>query len=269
MSNIKLWTRNFITLVGANGLLFAGFHFLLPTLPLYAVSIGASGAEIGIITGIFGFSAIFIRLFTDAGVRKFGKKKCLYLGLLCSFLATLSYDMFTSVYSLIAARILHGIGFGLSTTFAAALVADVIPAQRRGEGIGYFGLGSTVAMAVAPALGVMLLTDFSANMLFFTSMIVTFLAAVSAKLCNAKEVSLPAEKKHMSTRHKLCEYGTGIPSILTILFGATYGSVNTFIAMMASEVGIENAGLFFIVGTIFVFISRPFGGRIFDSKGGF
>lgn len=75
---------------------------------------------------------VFIRLFTDAGVRKFGKKKCLYLGLLCSFLATLSYDMFTSIYSLIVARILHGIGFGLSTTFAAALVADVIPAQRRG-----------------------------------------------------------------------------------------------------------------------------------------
>lgn len=212
---------------------------------------------------------VFIRLFTDAGVRKFGKKKCLYLGLLCSFLATLSYDMFTSIYSLIVARILHGIGFGLSTTFADALVADVIPVQRRGEGIGYFDLGSTVAMAVAPALGVMLLTDFSANMLFFTSMIVTFLAAVSAKLCNAKEAPLPAEKKHMSTRHKLCEYGTGIPSILTILFGAAYGSVNTFIAMMASEVGIENAGLFFIVGTIFVFISRPFGGRIFDSKGGF
>ena len=28
-TNIKLWTRNFITLVGSNGLLFAGFHFLL------------------------------------------------------------------------------------------------------------------------------------------------------------------------------------------------------------------------------------------------
>ena len=45
MSNIKLWTRNFITLVGANGLLFAGFHFLLPTLPLYAASIGARSEE--------------------------------------------------------------------------------------------------------------------------------------------------------------------------------------------------------------------------------
>ena len=269
MSNVKLWTRNFIALVGANGLLFAGFHFLLPTLPLYAASIGASGAEIGIITGIFGFSAIFTRLFTDTGVRKLGKKKCLYLGLICSFLATLSYDIFTSVYSLIAARILHGIGFGLSSTFAAALVADVIPAQRRGEGIGYFGLGSTVAMAIAPALGVMLLTDFNADALFFTSMLVTFLAAVSAKICNSKEAPLPTEEKHISIKNKLYEYGTGIPAILTILFGAAYGSVNTFVAMMANEAGIENAGLFFIVGTVFVFISRPFGGRIFDSKGGF
>ena len=103
--------------------------------------------------------------------------------------------MFTSVYSLIAARILHGIGFGLSTTFDCS-VADVIPAQRRGEGIGYLGLG-IMAMAEL-ALGVMLLTDFSANMLFFTSMIVTFLAAVSAKLCNAKEAPLPLYvKKHI------------------------------------------------------------------------
>jgi len=61
MSNIKLLTRNFITLVSANGLLFAGFHFLLPTLPLYAASIGASGAEIGIITGIFGFYSFIHR----------------------------------------------------------------------------------------------------------------------------------------------------------------------------------------------------------------
>lgn len=61
MSNIKLLTRNFITLVGANGLLFVGFHFLLPTLPLYAASIGASGAEIGIITGIFGFYSFIHR----------------------------------------------------------------------------------------------------------------------------------------------------------------------------------------------------------------
>lgn len=61
--------------------------------------------------------------------------------------------MFDSIHAIVAARILHGFGFGLSTTFAAAIVADVIPASRRGEGIGYFGLGSTVMMALAPAVG--------------------------------------------------------------------------------------------------------------------
>lgn len=271
MSKTKLWTRNFAALVGANGMLFAGFHFLLPTLPIYAASTGATGAEIGLITGIFGFSAIFIRLFTDTGVRAIGKKKCLYIGLLCSLLATLSYDMFPSVQALIAARILHGFGFGLSTTFAAALVADVIPALRRGEGIGYFGLGSTVAMAIAPAAGVTLLADFGSTWLFACSAIGTVFAIICAKICTAEEKrpEMPTPAVHSSIRNKIYERGTGVPALLTVCFGGAYGSVNTFVAMMTNESGLGNAGLFFIVGTIFVFISRPFGGRLFDSKGGF
>lgn len=42
-----------MALVLANGFLFAGFHFLLPTITLYAASLGATGGEIGLIGGIF------------------------------------------------------------------------------------------------------------------------------------------------------------------------------------------------------------------------
>ena len=51
----RLWTRDFVALVLANGFLFAGFHFLLPTITLYAASLGATGGEIGLIGGIFGY----------------------------------------------------------------------------------------------------------------------------------------------------------------------------------------------------------------------
>lgn len=95
------------------------------------------------------------------------KKKCLYLGLALSILATVSYYMFSSIHAIVAARILHGFGFGMSTTFAAAIVADIIPASRRGEGIGYFGLGSTVMMALAPAVGLFLLSEIGPSALFF------------------------------------------------------------------------------------------------------
>lgn len=263
-----LWTKNFIALVLSNTLLFGGFHILLPTLPMYAVSIGITGSDLGIITGIFGFSAIFIRLFTDLGVRKFGKKNCLCIGLVISFACTLSYAFFNTIHELIIARIFHGFGFGLTSTFSAVLAADIIPVARRGEGIGYFGLGSTVAMALAPAFGVWILNVSGAWLMFISSASATILALISAKICNIEEEKVEEKSlKKVSLKNKLFEKGTEIPAILTMFFGISYGSVNTFIAMMAQEAHIENAGLFFLVGTFCVFVSRPFGGRIFDQKG--
>jgi caffeoyl-CoA O-methyltransferase len=63
----RLWTRDFMALVLANGFLFAGFHFLLPTITLYAASLGATGGEIGLIGGIFGYSAICMAKGLDKG----------------------------------------------------------------------------------------------------------------------------------------------------------------------------------------------------------
>ena len=254
-----------------NGLLFASFHFLLPTLPMYADHLGATGTEIGLIGGIFGFSAIFIRLFTDIGVRVLGKKNSLYAGLFLSILATMSYFIFDSIDAIILARVVHGFGFGLSTTFATAIAADVIPAARRGEGVGYLGLGSTAAMALAPALGLSMLLDLGPGVLFTFLAVMSLLAIGTAKVCSETETvpALPVPAVHSSVHNRLFEAGTGVPAVLTILFGAAYGSVNTFIAMLANEIGIDHAGLFFVVGTLFIFISRPFGGRLFDRKGPF
>lgn len=269
MEKKRLWTRNFVALVLTNGLLFAGFHLLLPTLPLYASDLGATGTEIGLIGGIFGYSAIFIRLFTDTGVRAFGKRKCLYAGLLLSILATIGYAILPSIGLIIVSRVIHGLGFGLSTTFVAAMAADTIPASRRGEGIGYFGLGSTVAMAIAPAFGLVLLSDISPVALFLCSGVLNLLAIIGiASGCHNEPEQLVPEI-HSSIRNRLYESGTGIPAVFTILFGAAYGGVNTFIAMMASEAGIDGAGMFFVVGTCLIFISRPFGGRLLDQKGAF
>lgn len=68
-----IWNRNFIFITIGNGLLFVNFHMLVPTIAMYAASIGSSGSEIGIIAGIFALSAIVVRLFTDALVGKLGR----------------------------------------------------------------------------------------------------------------------------------------------------------------------------------------------------
>lgn len=51
-------------------------------------------------------------------------------------------------------RLMHGIAYhGLSSTATGTIVANIIPASRRGEGIGYYMLSSTLATAIGPFLG--------------------------------------------------------------------------------------------------------------------
>lgn len=92
-----------------------------------------------IITGIFGFSAIFIRFFTDAGQEAFGKEKVFVHR---AFDFDSLYDclcIFYSVNEMITIRILHGFGFGADNDFLRAIAAEIILKARMGEGIGYFG----------------------------------------------------------------------------------------------------------------------------------
>lgn len=269
MALTPLWTKRFIAIMMANGLFFVSFHSLLPTLPLYVASLGATGTEIGIIAGIFSLSSIGIRFFTEDVVHRLGKKNCLYLGILLSLAATISYPFITSIPLLTFGRIIQGLGFGLGTTFAAALAVDIIPASRRGEGVGFFGLGNTISMGLAPAAGVALLTGYGSTALFALATIAPALALLATYGTGPTQTvhHVPQQTLKLSLWHRFVEHGTGRPSFFTMLWGFAFGSTNTFIAMFAQAEQIPSSGLFFVVGTVLVFISRTFGGRLYDSKG--
>ena len=95
-------------------------------------------------------------------------------------------------------------------------------------------------MALAPALGLSMLLDLGPGELFTFSAAMSLFAIGTARVCSEKEnaPALPVPTVHSSVHHRLFEAGTGVPAVLTILFGAAYGSVNTFIAMLANETGI-------------------------------
>ena len=266
----RIWNGNFILITVGNGLLFVNFHMLVPTIAMYAASIGSSGGEIGIIAGIFALSAIVVRLFTDALVGRLGKKRCLFLGLLTSLVATAGYGLFPTFGGLLTARILHGFGFGLSTTFAAALAVEVIPPEHRGEGVGYFGLGNTISMGSAPAVGVAVFSAFPPQILFALASAACIVSMTLFLLARVPE--RPAgqvKKERISLLHHFFEEGTAVPGVISFLFGFVNASVNTYLPLMAEEAHIAYAGLFFVSGTFFVFLSRIVGGKVYDRHGPF
>ncbi|TWH47702.1 MFS transporter [Sporomusa sp. KB1] len=269
ITTTKLWTKDFILFTISNTFLFSGFHIFLPTLPIYVLNQGGTSTDVGLLSATFVFFAILIRLFTDYGIKKWGKKYYLYIGCILCFVAAISYILATTVPRLLSLRVVHGLGFGIATTLYAAIVSDLIPKSRRGEGIGYFGLGTTLAMAIAPGLGVWIVDNFSFNSLFMVATISQILALFFLSLCSIPDDrSIHTEKQEKSSLiDKLLERRLLFQAFLALLFGVCIGGVLNFIALLAQEAHIANAGAFFLMCTLCIFLSRVVTGRIFDKKG--
>ncbi|MDV2583595.1 MFS transporter, partial [Alkalibacillus haloalkaliphilus] len=72
--------------------------------------------------------------------------------------------------------------FGIATTAIGGIVADIIPASRRGEGMGYFVLSTNMAMVLGPFIGLMIMQQWGPQMLFSLAGMVA-LGSLAAALC--------------------------------------------------------------------------------------
>ncbi|MDR1038562.1 MAG: MFS transporter [Deltaproteobacteria bacterium] len=148
-----LWTRTFFTFLFVNLCVFMGFNMLLPTLPLYLEAAGLTEQEIGIVFGSFTISAITARITAGRLSGLLGAVRTARAGLFVCAGGTLVYFLHDSIPSYVAARLLQGLGFGLTSTLLVSLASQTIPPSRMGEGLGYLGLGATVALAIGPYSG--------------------------------------------------------------------------------------------------------------------
>lgn len=263
-STTKLWSLSFISLMIANALLFMAFEMLLPTLPLFITTLGGNATQIGLVTGIFMVSAISIRPFAGILATKLNKKYLLFIGAAISAATTGAYYLAPNIEVLMAIRIVHGIGFGLATTFFATIIAEVIPIERRGEGIGYFGVGETVAISIGPMVGIMLLDVYGYQRLFIGAMAIVLLATLSIFFVKRKDDDVLQIQK---VPVKLFEKRVLLPTFLILLVGVSAGAIMSYMSLYAIEKGYEHVGLFFFAIALASFVVRFISGRLFDKYG--
>ena len=156
-SQPKLWTRDFILICIATFCIFGGFQILMPILPKYAQTLGADEKVVGLINAIFTITAVSVRPFIGRELDIRGRKEIYLMGLFIFFLAVVGYLWAPTLLLILAFRLVHGVGWAGVSTAAGTIVADIVPPARRGEGMGYYGVASTIAMAIAPALGLTLI----------------------------------------------------------------------------------------------------------------
>ncbi|PFW91772.1 MFS transporter [Bacillus pseudomycoides] len=262
-----LWTKEFIALILANLCMFLGFQMLIPTLPVYVKEIGGTSSNIGFVVGMFTVAALIIRPLTGNALQKFSKKLILMTGTAICLLAMGSYLFASTVFLLLAVRILHGAGFGITTTTYGTVVSYLIPAARRGEGMGYFGLSGTIAMALGPLIGLWLMQTYSFTILFLCALSCTVVSLILTKLLKIQATEKPIHQAHESFLDGFIEKKALLPSLLILCITLMYGGIGSFITLFATQVGIADISLFFLFNALAIAVTRPFSGRLYDVKG--
>lgn len=262
----KIWTRDFILVCSANFFIFLGFQMTLPTLPLFIKELGGSDQIVGVIVGIFTFSALLFRPYAGKSLETKGRRFVYMFGLSIFVLSVGSFAFVTSIAFLMMLRIVQGIGWGFSTTATGTIATDLIPPKRRGEGMGYFGLSGNLALALGPALGLTLVGKISFTSLFLICGSLGLVAVLLSSKIRYKKVE---QSPHKSTTVKfdIFEKTALQPAILLFFITVTFGGIASFLPIYASQKGIAGIEYYFLVYAIFLLISRTFAGRIYDQKG--
>ena len=134
----------------------AGFFVLLPVVPLYATTAGAGTAGAGLTTAALLFATVAAELVSPRLVGRFGYRPVFAVGLLLLGVPALALAASAQLVAILAVSLVRGLGFGIVVVLGSALVAGLVPAQRRGEGLGLYGVVVGVPGVVALPLGVLL-----------------------------------------------------------------------------------------------------------------
>ncbi len=172
-SNKKNLAILFFTMV----VIMLGFGMIIPVMPFYIKSFGASGKALGTLMAIYGITQFAFAPIWGGLSDRHGRKPILMLGVLGNAIAQLLFGLSTELWMLFAARALSGILSAATLPTAMAYIGDTTTREQRGGGMGMIGAAMGIGMVIGPGLGGLLGgTNLSAP--FFLAAALSFLALI-------------------------------------------------------------------------------------------
>lgn len=241
---------------------------VIAELPGYLAGMGGE-KYLGLIVSLFTLTAGLSRPFSGKLTDRWGRIPVMIIGAAVSGLAALLYPVLASVSGLLFIRLIHGFSTGFKPTGTSAYIADIVPADKRGEALGISSFFGTIGMASSPALGSWIFLHYDINTLFYTSSLFAFASVLI--LAGMKETLSPREKFHPRllkiNRSDIYEPTVFRPAVVMILTTISFGTVITLAPDFSEYVGLHNRGLFFTVFTASSLLVRIIGGRLSDKYG--
>lgn len=259
----RLWTRSFILMTLGMFFLFTAFYMLYPTLPLFIKRMGGNESQVGLAMGAFMLTAVVFRPFIGGLLDRFGRRPFIIWGLLIFALSMYLYTLVGGMISLMTLRVFHGITWAVTTTAIMTAVVDVIPINRRGEGLGWSGMAMTLAMAIGPMIGLWIAEQLSYQALFLIAVV---LSVVALFLTFGVKMTFKPQRKTGTSKIEFFDR-TVLPIMATVfLLFIAYGGITTFVPLFADSIKV-NSGTFFLIYAATLILIRPIAGKLSDQRG--
>jgi len=129
-----------------------GFGLILPLLPYYAESFGASDTVIGLLVASYAAAQLVGAPVLGRLSDRFGRRPILLLSLVGTLLGFLLLGFAKTLLILFVARILDGLTGG-NISVAQAYISDVTDAKNRAKGLGMIGAAFGLGFIIGPASG--------------------------------------------------------------------------------------------------------------------
>lgn len=268
----KLFNKGFISITLVNFLVFLVYYLLMVIIAVVAQeNLGATLSQAGLASGIYVIGTLLARLYVGKKLEVLGRRQTLRVGIVLYFITTLMYLYMPSLMVLYIVRLLNGFFYGTVSTATNAIVTEYIPLSRRGEGINYYGLSTSLAAAIGPFLGMLLLQATSIDFIVMMSSVILAFTVVGCLMLKVNNLDLTKDQRALADSWKINTFiDSKVVFIATIAFvmGLAYSSVLSFLASYVETIYLVSvSSFFFVVYALVITVTRPMAGRIFDRYG--
>ncbi|QSB51946.1 MFS transporter [Leuconostoc falkenbergense] len=268
----KLFNKGFLTITIINFIVYLVYYLMMVIIAVVAHDqLHASFGQAGLASGIYIIGTLIARLIMGKELELIGRKRVARWGAILYLITTIAYLAVPTIAVLDGVRLLNGFAYGMTSTALNAIVTEFIPEKRKGEGINYYGLGTSLAAAIGPFIGLLLLNATSFQFIVILSAILIGISMVALFAVKINNVTLSAAHLAELKSWKVSsfiEFKVLLIAGIGFLMGLSYSSVLAFLASYAETLHlVAISSFFFVVYAGIVTLTRPMSGRIFDRFG--
>ena len=260
----RLFTPRFFLMCAFTFTVFLSAFQLFPTAPFHIRDLGGSTFAAGLFLAFLTYSSAATAPFTGALADRLGLRRTLLISALAISVFSVGYALLRDHRLMLGLTLLHGLFWSGLLTASGAYMTSMLPPARRAEGIGYWGLASVAAIAVAPSLGFWIYRYGWTTLCAVTGLLNLAMAVIAWRLPPER---LEPRDEAPRQAGSLIEWRVMALAATLMLYSFSYGGITSFAAMYADLCGVTPKPIYLTVLAVGILVTRPFTGSLADRIG--